>query len=92
MVDIQSVAAEIRRGKQEEDINKVQGKNIMAPYYIGRPLFFIIIMAALWDMAGHYMFALWFLSSSFIFSSPILNGRRLDVYHTFTHAVALVRI
>jgi len=34
MVDIQSVAAEIRRGKKEEkeeDRKKLQGKNIMAP-------------------------------------------------------------
>jgi len=39
MVDIQSVAAEIRRGKkeEEEDRKKLQGKNIMPPYYIGRP-------------------------------------------------------
>jgi len=41
MVDMQSVAAEIRRGKkkkiEEERRKKVQGKNIMAPYYIGRP-------------------------------------------------------
>jgi len=39
MVDIQSVAAEIRRGKKEEEDRrkKLQGKNIMAPYYIGRP-------------------------------------------------------
>jgi len=27
-----------------------------------------------------------------LFSSPILSGRRLDVYHTFTDDVALVRI
>jgi len=39
MVDIQSVAAEIRRGKKEEEDRrkKLQGKNIMGPYYIGRP-------------------------------------------------------
>jgi len=44
MADIQSTAAEIRRGKKEEDRKKkeerrkkLQGKNIMAPYYIGRP-------------------------------------------------------
>jgi len=39
MVDIQSVAAEIRRGKKEDRRRrrkKLQGKNIMAPYYIGR--------------------------------------------------------
>jgi len=29
---------------------------------------------------------------SFFFSSPILSGQRLDVYRTFTHDVALVRI
>ena len=28
----------------------------------------------------------------FLFSSPNLSGRRLDVYHTSTHGVALVRI
>ena len=69
-------------------------------------------MAALWNMAGHYIFALWFLSLwspyvigqtiiflpcdsifylsfylSFFYSSPNLSGRRLDVYHTFTHGV-----
>jgi len=59
-----------------------------------RPMF---IMAALCNGAGHYIFALWFLSSvffslSFFFSSPNLSGRRLDVYHTLTHGVALVRI
>ena len=26
------------------------------------------------------------------FSSPILSGRRLDVYHTFTHNGVLVRV
>jgi len=31
-------------------------------------------------------------SSSSFFSSPNLSGRRLDVYHTSTHCVALVRI
>jgi len=52
-----------------------------------------LVMAALWDRAGHYIFALWFLASSiFFYSSPNLSGRRLDVYHTSTHGVALVRI
>ena len=51
-------------------------------------------MAALWYRAGHYIFALWFLSIYLLplFSSPNLSGRRLDVYHTSTHGVALVRI
>jgi len=48
-------------------------------------------MAAFHSSCGHYILALWFLSSSF-FSLPNLIGRRLDVYHTSTHGVALVRI
>jgi len=54
-----------------------------------------IIMAALWNRAGHYIFVLWFLSSFFFLSpffSPNLSGRRLDVYYISTHGVALVRI
>ena len=53
----------------------------------------LLFMAALRSRCGHYIFALWFLSSIFFFySSPNLSGRRLDVYHTSTHDVALVRI
>jgi len=37
------------------------------------------------NRAGHYIMLMWFL----LFSSPILSGRRLDVYHTSTHDVAL---
>ena len=55
-------------------------------------LFLLFVMAALCNRAGHYIFALWFLSSSFFFSSPNLSGRRLDVYHTSAPGVALVRI
>jgi len=55
---------------------------------------FALIMAALWYRAGHYIFALWFLSFFYLsfFSSPNLSGHRVDVYHTSTHGVALVRI
>jgi len=51
-------------------------------------------MAAQWNRAGHYIFILWLLSIFFyIFSSPNLSGRTLDVvYHTSTHDVVLVRI
>jgi len=53
-------------------------------------------MAALCNRAGHYIFALWFLLSSSIFFFylvfPNLSRRRLDVCHTSTHGVALVRI
>jgi len=42
IVNIQSPTTEIRRGKKEKEERKkerrkkLQGKNIMAPYYIGR--------------------------------------------------------
>jgi len=41
-----------------------------------------MIMAALWNRTGQYIFILWFLSSIFyLFSSPNLSGRTFDVYH-----------
>jgi len=51
-----------------------------------------LIMAALCNRAGHYIFALWFLLLSSFFSSPNLSHRTLVVCHTFTHGVALVQI
>jgi len=51
----------------------------------------LLVMVALSNRADHYIFIL-FLSSSSFFSFPNLSGRRLDVYHTSTHGVALVRI
>jgi len=53
--------------------------------------YYYLVMVVLWNRADHYIFTLWFLSSIF-FSSPNLSGRRLDVYHTLIHDVALVRI
>jgi len=38
------------------------------------------------------IFSSCFFLLSFFFSSPNLSGQRLDVYHTSTHGVALVRI
>jgi len=38
------------------------------------------------------IFSFCFFLSFFFFSSPNLSGRRLDVYHTSTQGVALVRI
>ena len=49
--------------------------------YYGRPVY---------SRCEHYIFILFV--SSFFFSSPNLSGRRLDVYHTYTHGVVLVRI
>ena len=53
--------------------------------------FCVLYMAALWYRSGHYCLVVsifFFL----LFFSPILSGRRLHVYHTSTHGVALVRI
>jgi len=49
-------------------------------------------MVTLWNRADHFIFALWFLLLSCFLSSPNLSRRRLDVCHTATHIVALVRI
>ena len=50
------------------------------PYVIGAKIIFLPCD----------VYILLLLSSSF--PSPNLSGRRLDVYHTSTHGVALVRI
>ena len=53
-----------------------------------------IIMVAQWNKPDHYILACGFFlpsSSFFFFSSPNLSRRRLDVCHTSTHGVALVR-
>jgi len=47
-----------------------------------------LVMAALRSKCGYYIFVLWFL----LLSSPNLSRRRLDVYYSSTHDVALVRI
>ena len=52
---------------------------LWSPYVIGQTIIF--------SCCGLFFF--FFLS---FFSSPNLSSRRLDVYHTSTHGVALVRI
>jgi len=52
----------------------------------------LLFMVALLSRCGHFILALWFLLSSFFFSSPTLSRRLLDVYHTSTPGVALVQI
>ena len=67
--------------------------SVLGKYSVDMSAVLHIIMVALCNRADHYIFMLWFvllLSSSF--SSPNLSGRRLDVYHTLAHGVALVRI
>ena len=50
-------------------------------------------MVALWNRADHiYFHAVVSVVCSSFFPSPNLSRRRLDVCHTSTHGVALVRI
>ena len=52
-----------------------------------------LFMAALHSRMRTYIFSsCGFFFLSFFISSPNLSGRTLDVYHTSTHGVALVRI
>jgi len=51
----------------------------MAPYGIGQTIVFV--------PCDFYL-----SFSSIFFSSPNLSGRRLDIYHTSTHSVALVQM
>jgi len=109
MVDIQSVAAEIRRGKKIKKKIETTGKNIMAcPITYGgynKRSWFCEGGALFLGMINNVQFVrnlLWppcvadadiiFLSRFFLFFSPNLSGRRMDVYHTSTHDVVLVRI
>jgi len=52
--------------------------HLWPPYVIGQAIIFL--------PCGFFFFIY------LLFSSPNLSGRRLDVYHTSTHGVALVRI
>jgi len=53
----------------------------------------LIIMAVLRSRCGHYIFALWFLLSSYSFLFPhLLSRQRLDVYHTSTHGVSFYTV
>ena len=54
----------------------------------------VLIMAALYGIGQAIIFLPcgFFLLLSVFFSSPNLSGRKLDVYHTLAHDVALVRI
>jgi len=65
----------------------------LPPNGMFRDTWLLFVMAALCNRAGHYIFALWFLSFflSIFFSTPNRSRRRLDVYHTLTHGVAIVQ-
>jgi len=75
------------------------GQSVLGKIWTGEELFKfldVIYNTILWSpyVIGQTIIFLpcdFYLLSSF-FSSPNLSGRRLDVYHTSTHGVALVRI
>jgi len=77
MVDIQSVATEIRRGKKDRKKNKDRN-NFLWPTCVA-------------DADIIFLPCGFFYLSIFLFSSRNLSNRRVDVY-TSTHGVALVRI
>jgi len=52
----------------------------------------VVFMAALCNRAGHYILPCGLFLLLFFLSSPNLSRRRLDVYHTSTYGVALLRI
>ena len=62
-------------------------------YEAGRLVRFAVFMAALCNRGALYFCPVISIFFYLLFySSPNLSGRRLDVYHTSTHGVALVRI
>ena len=65
------------------------GQDVGLLYIVAYSIWHMMFMAALCNRAGHYIFAPWFLSSSlfYLFSSPNLSRRRLDVCHTSAHDV-----
>jgi len=65
---------------QEAEVARSDLFCLWPPYGIGQAIIFL--------PCGFFFY----LSSIFFFSSPNLSGRRVDVYHTSTHSVALVRI
>ena len=84
------------RGRQPNFAALNRGRHL---YSAGRPSswalahILVLLMATLCTRGALYfcpVISIYRLSS--FFSSPNLSGRRLDVYHTLTHGVALVRI
>jgi len=54
---------------------------------------FVIIMAALCNRADHYIFyPVVFIFFLLLLFPRLISAARLDVYHTSTHGVALLRI
>jgi len=64
---------------------------VVCPQDVRGPSVCLLVRAALRSRCGHYTLPCGFFPSFFFFL-PNLSRRRLDVYHTSTHGLALVRI
>jgi len=89
----------IRNGRQHRvhscDLSKALVRVFTSCYLSMTMRFALPIFMAAYVIRQAIIFlpcGLFLSSSSSLFSSPNLSGRRLDVYHTSTHGVALVQI
>ena len=79
---------ETRKHRAKDNISYSGWNNVISGVLRGNVLGRLLFMAALCNSG-----AIIFLPCGYyLFSSPNLSGRRLDVYRTSTHGVALVRI
>jgi len=70
----------------------IGGAIIFLPCNFYLSIFFFFFLWPPYVIGGIIFLPCNFFLSFFLFSSPNLSGRRLDVYHTFTHGVALAQI
>jgi len=93
LVDLHNYPAAQAVGKKTTNWNILNRLHLIL--CIGQ-MVMLLFMVALWNRADHIYFhavvCSFFLYGSSFFSSPNLSRRRLDVCHTSTHGVALVRI
>jgi len=60
---------------------------------VGVRLLLLVVIVALWNRAGHYIFALWFLSFFFLFFSRLIPAAADWMSTIFLHMVGpIVRI
>ena len=77
---------------EEEKFPQTWRKSVIVTLYKKKKdTFSCVIITALRSRCGYFRPVV-SSSSFFFFSSPNLSGRRVDVYYTSTHGVALVRI
>ena len=82
--DTEHCAAAVPQGRGEaESFPHCPGVKNCSEKKLSRLVFLLLIMAALWNKAGHYIFVLWFLLSFFLpYSQPSQIGS-LPYFHTW---------